>query len=566
MFLKTLRIGNGSEIIRDIVFKQGINLIVDETETEDKRESGNNVGKTTVLRLIDFCLDGSGSNIYQDPEFKKSGNTDVEIFLKNENIVITLIIVERLTNSSAQEIVIRRNFKAYSEKIQEINGVQYGNKEFGQKLKELIFHSTSEKPTIRQIIAKNIRDEKNRLVNTVKVLHQTTTSQEYEAVFLFWLGVDIDDSHRKQSLLASRKIEARLQQRLKRDGNPSQILQSLIVVNRTIDELKAQKDKLNVSLDFDENVTALNKIKYELNQLLTVVNRMEYRRRLISESQKGLQREFSETDVEQIRAVYSEAKLLIPNLQKTFEETLAFHNSMVKQKLDFITKELPSLEMEISENRSKINVFLQQEKAVAAKLNSSNSMDKLSVIITDLNLAYEKKGMLEEQHRLWKDSDEKLAYIENELRKIDDGISSQDDLIQARISEFNYFFSELSNKLYGERFVLSSEKSEKGYSLNITSLSGNLGTGKKKGQIAAFDLAYIQFADAHEIRCLHFILHDQVENVHNNQISNLVTEIVENINCQYVLPILKDKLPPEIDVNEYGILTLSQSEKLFKIP
>ena len=60
MFLKSLKIERGSELIRDITFIKGINLIVDETTTSDRTESGNNVGKTTVLRLIDFCLGGGG--------------------------------------------------------------------------------------------------------------------------------------------------------------------------------------------------------------------------------------------------------------------------------------------------------------------------------------------------------------------------------------------------------------------------------------------------------------------------------------------------------------------------
>jgi len=112
---------------------------------------------------------------------------------------------------------------------------------------------------------------------------------------------------------------------------------------------------------------------------------------------------------------------------------------------------------------------------------------------------------------------------------------------------------------------LSSDKNEKGYELNITSISGNLGTGKKKGQMAAFDLAYIQFADSLGIKCLHFILQGQIENVHDNQISKLLTEIVSQINCQYVLPVLRDKLPDDIKVEHYQILSLSETDKLFKL-
>ena len=172
---------------------------------------------------------------------------------------------------------------------------------------------------------------------------------------------------------------------------------------------------------------------------------------------------------------------------------------------------------------------------------------------------------MEEQKRQWEQTQGKLKSVTDELNKINEGIGSKDELIQQRIAEFNKYFSDISFRLYGEQFVLSSDKNERGYELNISSITGNLGTGKKKGQIAAFDLAYIQFADYLNIDCLHFVLHDQIENVHDNQISNLLTQIVSEVNCQYVLPVLRDKLPQDIDIKQYEILSLSQSDKLFRV-
>jgi hypothetical protein len=83
--------------------------------------------------------------------------------------------------------------------------------------------------------------------------------------------------------------------------------------------------------------------------------------------------------------------------------------------------------------------------------------------------------------------------------------------------------------------------------------------------MASFDLAYIKFADVLGIPCLHFVLQDQIENVHSNQITNLLTEIVEEVNCQYILPVLRDKLPKGLDISQYEVISLSESNKLFKV-
>jgi hypothetical protein len=122
----------------------------------------------------------------------------------------------------------------------------------------------------------------------------------------------------------------------------------------------------------------------------------------------------------------------------------------------------------------------------------------------------------------------------------------------------------MSEILYDENYILTPTQTNAGYDLNVTNIEGNPSTGKKKGQIAAFDFAYIQFADDLDIKCLHFILHDQLENIHDNQLITLV-EVAENLNGQYIVPILRDKIPANIDVSKYEILSLSQNDKLFKV-
>ncbi|MCA9472784.1 MAG: DUF2326 domain-containing protein [Nitrospira sp.] len=565
MFLKKLLIQKNETIIRDIRFHKGINLIVDETKTEDKKESGNNVGKSTVLRLVDYCLGGNGKNIYQDPEFKSKTNTEVEDFLKNSNIIITLILKKDLDDEESPEIEIRRNFLKYGSKIQEIDGEKYTDKDFTRMLKQLIFHSKTDKPTFRQIISKNIRDEKNRLQNTVKVLHATTTDQEYEALYLFWFGIDLNVSERKQKLVTRRKIEDTLQKRLKAEGTLSSVIQSLIVVNRMIQDVNRRKETFVVNENYEVDIASFNQVKADLNKLSTRLARLELRRELIRESIDELALEVSNIDVEKIRALYDEAKVLIPKLQKTFEDTMFFHNAMVQEKKRFISNELPQLDSTINELQSSIGALLDEEERLASVLKATGAKESFQSIIDELSQLSARQGSLLEQKRLWESTLETTDSIEKEIEEIDKGISSLDETLQERVSEFNKYFSSISSRLYGEQFVLSPDKTERGYQLNISSISGNLGTGKKKGQMAAFDLAYIQYADQASIDCLHFILQDQIENVHDNQISSLMTKVVSELDCQYVMSVLRDKLPTDIDIGRYTIVSLSQDDKLFRI-
>jgi len=565
MFLKRLIIQGKDGVIRNIAFHKGINLIVDETpEHYLPQQTGNNVGKTTVLRLVDYCFGGDGTNIYKDPEFPAQPNTTIEKFLKEKEVVVSVELVDDLDNTTSA-VTVRRNFLSRNRKIQEINGELITNDaEFDRKLKQTIIDSQVEKPTFRQILSKNIRDEKNKMSNIVMVLNPYTKKEEYEALYLFWLGIDTKEHNEKESLSKEKTKEVNFQKRLRKEGELSQIGQGLSIINAKIEALNVRKQTFNTNNSFQDDIDQLNQIKYDLNRLSLNLSSMEMRKELILESKHDLENEYTQINTSHIKALYEKAGALIPKIQKTFEETVKFHNDLVSEKLNYILKELPGLQKNIVTVKTQISRLNRLEIDLSDKLQKAGFTEELETIITELNNYFEKKGKLEEQKRLWDKSIENLNQITERLDDINKGITSNDRLIQNRITSFNKFFSEISNELYGELYILSSTVSEKGYELIVTNIEGNPSTGKKKGQIAAFDFAYIQFADDSDINCLHFVMHDQLESVHDNQLNTLVS-IASQINGQYIVPILRDKIPVGIDIEQYEVLSLSQEDKLFGV-
>lgn len=562
MFLKTLEITNDKSVIRKIIFKKGINLIVDETDSAHKTSSGNGVGKTTVLRLIDFCLDGNGENIYTDYEFKT--HNIIEQFLKENNIIIRLTLIEEFDKNDSPELIIEKNFLKRKEKIQRINGEQLGKDGFSARLKEIIFKTDAAQPTFKQLKAKNIRDERHKLLNTLRVLApNVVTDAVYEILHLFWFGIDADMP--KDKLTRELNFEKKIQTRLRRSSTLSQINQALIIINKNIVYLENEKIKYNINANYQNDLSILNEIKKMKSIISTEISRLELRHELILESKYELERNIASIDTAAIKNLYQKAKLFIPLLQKEFEDVINFHNSMLQKKMAFIMDELPSIKKELSEKKLAMTTILDKEGALVNKINNSILLEDLQVIINDLNNYYEKRGVLEEQKRNWEESNEKIKQLEENLSVINDEIYSKDEIIQSKITKFNAFFSDISNRLDGVQSLLSADNSSGIYKFEITNVESNPGTGAKKSQMASFDLAYIKFADLFKIPCLHFILQDQIENVHSNQITNLLTEIVAEVNCQYVLPVLRDKLPSNLDISAFEVLKLSQTDKLFKI-
>ncbi|EGT3627266.1 DUF2326 domain-containing protein [Morganella morganii] len=572
MFLSSLLIECDTHIIRNISFHKGMNFIVDETKSSgsSEKKTGNNIGKTTVLRLIDYCLGGNDKNIYQSKEFKNNVNEPVKNFLQEQNVKVTLNLQDNLEDPTSRRVSICRNFLSGSKKILEIDSQPVLAKNFDLELKKKIFGFEEDKPTFKQLKAKNIRDDAERLENTVRVLGSFGKLEEYEALYLFWLGIKYPDAEKKRLLLEERNLEEKLYNRLFNENSESKLKQFLTIIERDILKLEDKKNSFNLNEEYESDLDLLNKVRANLNAGYSKQSQFNLRKELIQESVSELKSSLADSQSVLLEKLYSQANVLIPNLQKTYEESVAFHNRMVQEKMRFIEAELPNINAYLVKLNSDIQNYLEEEKILVEKLQKMNAVDELEDIITLLNDKHEQKGRFEERLDQLLLSKDALSNIDIQLAAIDKSIYELDDLVQERVSIFNQFFSEISNNLYGEKFAMSATFEQKKnteqhfYKLYIDSLDGQTGTGKKKGEIAAFDIAYIKFADQLGINCLHFILHDQIEVVDDNQIEGLVKEAVR-ANCQFVVPILRDKLPTSIDKPEYQILSLSQDKKLFMI-
>ncbi|GAJ71929.1 ATPase [Vibrio sp. JCM 18904] len=61
-----------------------------------------------------------------------------------------------------------------------------------------------------------------------------------------------------------------------------------------------------------------------------------------------------------------------------------------------------------------------------------------------------------------------------------------------------------------------------------------------------------------------FLLNDKKELMHDNQLVK-IADLVNKNNVQFVASILKDKLPDSLNNEDYFVVKLSESDKLFRI-
>ena len=572
MFIKKLIISTPSKILRNIEFHKGLNLIVDDTPIINTQLTGNNVGKTTVLKLVDFCLGGKATEIYTDFEDKKSEYEEVKKFLIEQEVLITLILTEDLDSvDKSKQIIIERNFLQNSRAIRNINGEPILEKDFENKLMSLLIpNQKSEKPSFRQIISHNIRYKDENINNTLKTLSKYTSDYEYETLYLFLLGCNFNSGARRQAIATKLKQEENYKARLEKNQSKESYEIALTILDDEILELDKKKKNFNINENFEQDLEELNKIKYKINKLSSEVVKLGIRKDLIEEAKENMENSTTNIDLKQLKALYDEAKLNISGIQKTFEDLVNYHNTMIVEKLKFITEDLPSLNERIRLENIKLNKLLEEEKVVSKKIAKSDSFEELEKIIAKLNEKYMLKGEFESTISNLNEVEENINRLKNELSNIDNYLFSDEfkELLKSQIKKFNKFFSTVSNELYGESYVLGfSEETNKKtnqtfYKFNSFNL--NMSSGKKQGEILCFDLAYILFADSEKIPCLHFLLNDKKELMHDNQLLK-VADFVKKNNIQLIISILKDKLPENLVDKSNIVIELSQNKKLFRI-
>jgi len=569
MFIKRLTISGDNGEIRNLTFHKGLNLIVDKTVTsDDASRTGNNVGKTTVLRLIDFCLGNSADSLYKDPENKSEVNHEVKDFLTSQRVLITLELVDNL-DAPGRRVVIERNFLQRKERVYTINGESVGSKkeEIAEALLKYIFPDVKvAKPTFRQLVSHNIRYEEYRLNSTLKTL-MYGSDEDYETLYLFMFGCDYDQGEARTRILTKREREETFKRRLEKVQTKGAYKVALDVIEGDIEKLEKRKRELNINPNLEQQVERLNRVKQELNSVLGSLSALTIRKSVIDEALSDIQGRKFDDNLDAVAAIYKQASAYIPNLQKSFEDLVSYHNQMLENKKEFLSSELPNIEGSISRYQKQVDELRREELELSAEITSSDTFADLEEVIGMLNALFQKKGSYEAAITSITEVENNIAELNRELEGIDSNLFSEgfQQQIDSQLAKFNGFFSSFSNRLYGEQYAIKCDPDTKRGKrvYKFATIDVNFSSGKKHGEISCFDLAYTKFADIEGIACLHFLLNDKKELMHGNQL-NEIAKIANEENIQFVASILEDKLTDELRDQKYYVVELEENNKLFR--
>ncbi len=568
MYLKYLLIENRDGLVRKIDFHPGLNLIVDDTQ-EGTEKTGNNVGKTTVLRLIDFCLGGAAGPIYTASD--GSRNRKVKDFLEETEATVELCLVSTFADEKAHTVIAKRNFLKHGKALNLVNGKKHLPREYRDALQMAMWGVNTSSPRFEQIISHSIRINHTRHEQPLLTMGRGQDAM-YETLYLYLFGLYEDSYGNKQELRKQLSKELAFKKRLERENAT---LSKLRAKKRRVEEAirrqKEKKEALNANPDFEADLERRVLIKQELAQLALQKNNLELRYNLVQETLNAMNPKNIKADEEEVKALYQQAKAFGAKVHHTFKELLEFHKDMLVEKANFISSELPELNRALDFYEGRIADVRGEERELERKLQLSVSFETYEKINEDLFRLTQELGRLQAGIDQLEKVSEVITQKEENLKTIDETLfaPAYTKRIDDRLDEFNGFFSAVSRKMYGQDFTIGQEKvtSKEGkpcYKFRIDE-NGNFSDGVKKGEATCFDLAYVAFADKMGIPVLHFLLNDREELLHDNQLLKIAEIVGEQKNVQYVSSILRVKFPDGVDVDRYKVLSLSEDDKLFRI-
>ncbi|MCQ9619243.1 DUF2326 domain-containing protein [Weissella cibaria] len=566
---------DSGEVVREIKLQPGVNFIVDET-TEANDTTGNNVGKTTFLKLINILMGATDKKfLYLD---KDTGNLEVKLRdrIENDKLAVSAELVSEGVNEK-----IRLEVELFERGKHRINGEQYAIRNYNLELNRILFGNNLNVPTFRQLIQAFVRvkmDSEND--KFLKYLEHTTTEQ-YRAIYnyLFETADSTLDIKRNDLKSSLKKIEDAAKEFKKIDSvgdtrTISQIISSIHQmiesVEREVSEIELQLANIINSKVFLNNKDRIQDVRRQYSELTDEIAELSFKQMRHTEAVQAIQNEsLVSTEDKETKKFFDEIKGLIPNVTKTFDELVAFNQKIQRNKIHYLQTVISSYNRRIAGLKTQQTELIETNGDLMSIVTDDNlsRYEKLSRDLSDrraelITLTNKLEEYSKFQTRI-KDLKSQLAVLREEQQ---DDNSTQKSITQKMV-EFNSYFTAYSEKLNGERpyLVYDFQEEKNAFPIHVEALGG-LSKGTKKAMVAAYDLAYQSFAKENDKLVPHFIIHDVMENIDGTTLQNLI-ELVNTVGSQFIFAVLKEKLVSSgIDngiIESHSVLSLSKEKRLF---
>lgn len=566
--IKAVRIfDNNNNLIKEVTFRSGLNVILaDITDVEDiknDKKSRNGAGKSSLIEIIDFCLAGKEKTLNADELEDWTFSIDLMLNKKTYTVYRTV----KNSNKIYFENGDFSGWKIQPKKVKQEESTEAEEKyllkedEWKIVLGTLIFglddeNSKTYYPTYRSLISYFIRGKEAAFSDPFKYF-STQPAWQIQVYNAFLLNLNWEYAVTLQQLKDVKESILALKKATKQG-----YLEDFI---GTIGELEAEKVTLQSRVkQFDEQLANFRvhpqyeEIQKEANSLTKktheISNTITMQKSLLEKYQNNIIEE-KDTNIKAVELVYKEAGLIFPeDLTKSLEEIIQFHETMIKNRKEYLQDEINRLTAKISQNDSNLRKMLEKRAENMQVLNTHNAMDEynklqgrnvnlksqLSTIEAHIiNVKKIENGLNENKKKV-------LELLQNAQQDLEERTEQKTLAMQTFAEIADYLYADIASQ---EKIGLSIDFSENGYKFNAFIGKDN-SDGRTSMKVFDYDMTIMKIRNQLNNNLPGFLIHDSniFDPVDARQIARALQYAEDfslKLGIQYICTLNSDRISEE---------------------
>ncbi|GAA0222380.1 hypothetical protein GCM10009527_018380 [Actinomadura nitritigenes] len=517
-------------------FGYGLNIVLAErTKKAASQDSRNAVGKTSLIRVLDFLLgaDARPDHVLRRPELENS------TFWLKFDLGSAAATAGR---SGANPAFVYQGDTKWR--------LNQWRQELGRKLFGL--QGYDGEPSYRSLISFYLRDVANGAFSSPVETHKKQAALATQPALAWLFGLDTGLVGKIKEISAAER-NLRDLRKATRDPILGMTLGRARDLDAEIRTLRIEEEALSEQLSSFKVVERYSEYRAQADQLSRQIRTLNDRlvlseRRLADIDQAINQEDDTQPDHEYLEQVYDQVGLVLPaHVKRRFAEVEEFHASVINNRRRYLETERARLTEDIAGDRERLARADEERSSLMRLLETGGALETYQELQRQLGKLSGRLAELIERRETvdrWENANRHL-----QLRSAELEILFSSDLTERRvhIEEIGRTFSAFAYRIYGGKrpASLSIEPSKSGYKFTPT-IGGDKSEGVRSMALFCFDLTLA--VTAHRLgRGPDFLVHDShlYDGVEGRQMAsalNLASEVAVDEGLQYIVTINSDDL------------------------
>ncbi len=527
------KISSSLSSFKEIEFHDGLNVLIAKKESgATERQTRNRAGKSSLIEIIHFLF---GSDVDKKSLFKIPT-------LINEYFSLDF-------NFQGEELRVGRRGKEPSKILSNKAGT---NREWLEWLNANVFalekFSAHEgrKPSFRSLFSYFVRRQHSNAFITPEKQALMQQPGDYQVALLYLMGLDWTIASDWQKVRDREKTLKELKKAAKAGvfgnliGKSAELRTQLAVAKSKLSEISNQVKSFKVLPKYRELEQEADQITHSLNKL---ANDNTIDLAVIRDLENSLRTE-QPPEFEYLKEIYAEAGVVLPNIVlKKYDEVRSFHESVVRNRHDYLDGELLAAKERIKKREQEKSILDKRRAEIMTVLESHGALEQFSGLQGE-------QGRLEAEIQSLTERFELAEQIEGTKNELD--IERNNLILRLRrnfseqettLSEVILAFEEISKSLYESAGSMTIEPSNNGPVFDFP-MQGERSKGIKNMQIFCFDMMLMRLCHKKNIGT-GFLIHDShlFDGVDGRQIISALkigAQTASELSFQYIVTMNED--------------------------